>query len=120
MRQILISLFLFVLISCDEMTQSKSGPKIIDLPESKPTNFETDDSSFLKIIIQNENYKILFLNTPSTIKSINSLDSFLQKNKELLDKDKVLVTGFKNNEKHKGFKDLLLKYGISKFIVNSE
>ncbi|MBC7749077.1 MAG: hypothetical protein H7Z76_10975 [Methylotenera sp.] len=120
MRQILIFLFLFVLISCDEMTQSKSVPEIIDLPESKPTNFETDDSSFLKIIIQNENYKILFLNTPSTIKSINSLDSFLQKNKELLDKDKVLVTGFENNKKHKDLKDLLLKYGISKFRVNSE
>ena len=120
MRQILISLFLIVLISCDAMTQSKSASEIIDLPESKPTNFETDDSSFLKIKIQNEHYEILFLNTPSTIKNINGLDSFLQKNKELLDKDKVLVTGFENNEKHKDLKDLLLKYGISKFRVNSE
>ena len=120
MRRILIFLFLLVLIGCDEMTQSKSGPEIIDLPEFKPTNFETDDSSFLKIKIQNENYEILFMNTPSTIKNINDLDSFLQKNKELLDKDKVLVTGFENNEKHKGFKDLLIKYGISKFRVNSE
>ena len=120
MRRILIFLFLLVLVSCDEMTQSKSGPEIIDLPESKPTNFETDDSSVLKIKIINENYEILFLNTPSTIKNINDLDSFLQKNKELLDKDKVLVTGFENNEKHKGFKDLLVKYGISKFRVNSE
>ena len=120
MRQILISLFLLVLIGCDEMTQSKSGPEIIDLPESKPTNFETDDSSVLKIKIQNENYEILFMNTPSTIKNINDLDSFLQKNKELLDKDKVLVTGFENDEKHKGFKDLLVKYGISKFRVNTQ
>ena len=120
MRQILIPLFLLVLISCTETTQSKSEPLVVVLPESKPTNFETADSSFLKIKIQNENYEILFLNTPSKIKSLNALDSFLQKNKDRLDKDKVLVTGFENNENYKGFKDLLSKYGISKFRVNSK
>ena len=120
MRQILIPLFLLILVSCNEMTQSKSGPVIINLPISKPTNFETNDSSFLKIKIQNENYEILFLNMLSTIKSINSLDSFLQKNKDLLDKNKGLVTGFENKEKYKGFTDLLLKYGISKFRVNTQ
>ena len=120
MRQILIPLYLLVFISCNEMTQSKSTPEIINLPESKPTNFETNDSSFLKIKIKNENYETLFLNIPSTFKTINSLDSFLQKNKDRLDKNKVLVTGFDNNEKYQDFKNLLLKYGISKFRVNSE
>ena len=120
MRQILIPLYLLVFISCNEMTQSKSTPEIINLPESKPTNFETNDSSFLKIKIKNENYETLFLNIPSTFKTINSLDSFLQKNKDRLDKNKVLVTGFDNNEKYDDFKNLLLKYGISKFRVNSE
>lgn len=102
------------------MTQSKSTPEIINLPESKPTNFVTNDSSFLKIKIKNENYETLFLNITSTFKNINSLDSFLQQNKNLLDKSKVLVSGFDNNEKYEGFKNLLLKYGISKFRVNSE
>jgi hypothetical protein len=74
----------------------------------------------LKIKIQNENYEILFLNTLSTIKSINALDSFLQKNNALLNKDKVFVTGFENTAKFKGFKDLLLKYGIYKFRINTE
>ena len=120
MRQILIHLFYLVLISCNEMIQSKSEPVIFVAPESKPSNFETNDSSFLKIKIQNESYEILFLNMPSKIKSINALDSFLQKNKELLDTDKVLITGFENNEKYKSFIDLLSKYGISKFRVNSE
>jgi hypothetical protein len=118
MRPIL--LVLIVLLSCNEMTESKSEPVIVVTPQFKPTNFETNDSSFLKIKIQNENYEVVFLNIPSTIKSINALDSFLQKNKDLLDKDKVLVTGFVNDEKDKGFKDLLLKYGISKFRVNSQ
>jgi hypothetical protein len=120
MRQILVPLFLLVLISCNEKKQSKSEAVIVVAPESKPSNFETNDSSYLKIKIQNENYEILFLNTASTIKSINALDTFLQKNKSLLDKDKVLVTGFENVEKYKDFKDLLLKYGISKFRVNTE
>jgi hypothetical protein len=120
MRQILVPLFLLVLISCNEMTQFKSEPVIIVAPESKPTNFVINDSSFLKIKIQNEKYEILFMNTPSTINGINALDTFLQKNKDLLDKDKVVVTGFENDKKFKAFKDLLLKYGISKFRINSE
>ncbi len=119
MRQILVALFFLVLISCNEMTQSKSERVIVVAPESKPSIFETKDSTFLKITIQNETYEILFLNTPSTIKSINALDSFFQKNKGLLHKDKVLVSGFENNERFKVFKDLLLKYGISKFRVNT-
>ena len=118
MRQILIPLYLIVFISCNEMTQSKPTPEIINLPESKPTDFETNDSSFLKIKIKNENYETFFLNIPSTFKTINSFDSFLQKNKDRLDKNKVLVTGFDNNEKYEDFKNLLLKYGISKFRVN--
>lgn len=120
MRQILIPLSLLVLISCNGMKQSKPKQINIVAPESKPTNFETNDSSCLKINIQNENFEILFLNTASTIKNINALDSFLLHNKDRLNKDKVLVTGFENNEQFKGFKDLLLKYGISKFGVNSE
>lgn len=99
------------------MTQSKPETIFVEAPESKPTNFETNDSSFLKIYILNNNYEILFLNRPSSVKSINALDSFLQKNKDLINKDKVLVRGFENTEKNKSFKKLLLKYGISKLRV---
>ena len=120
MRQTLVPLFLLGLIGCNEMTQSKSEPVIVIAPESKPSNFETNDSSFLKIKIQNENYKISFLNKNLSIENNNALDTFLQKNKNQINKDKVLVTGFENTEKYKYFKDLLSKYGISKFRVNTE
>ena len=102
------------------MTQSKPKTITVFAPESKASNFETSDSSFLKIKIQNENYEISFLNKILSINNINMLDTFMQKNKDLIDKDKVLVAGFENIEMYKNFKDLLLKYGISKFRVNTE
>ena len=46
--------------------------------------------------------------------------SVLLKNESLLNKDKVVVTGFDNKENQKDFKNLLVKYGISKFRVNTK
>ena len=120
MKLIILTALLFGLISCDEMTQTNSESRTIILPASKPSNFETNDSSFLKIEIQDESYQILFLKRIFTVKSINALDNFLMENKGLVNKEKVIVTGFENNEKQKDFKALLLKYGISKFRVNTK
>jgi hypothetical protein len=119
MRQILVPLFLFGLFGCTDQSQSKPSIVIVNAPESTPTNFETNDSSFLKIIIQYDSYEILFFKEPSTIKGINALDSFLQQNIKLINKEKVLVTGFENTDKYQSFKDVLSKYGVSRFRVNT-
>lgn len=120
MRQILFILLLITLASCNIGVQSKAEPVIIETPPSKPTNFETNDSSFLKIKIQKESYQISFLNGNLSVNTIEGLDSFLRKNNHLINKENVLVTGeFTNTEKDKKFVDLLSKFGVSKFRVNT-
>ena len=97
---------------------SQTGPSEIHLPVSKASNFETNDSSFLKISNQDENYSISFLNKKVLIPNLNVLDSFFQKNKELIHKNKVIVSGFENVKKFNYLRDLLFKNGISKFYLN--
>ena len=120
MRQIISFLFFIVLTSCYEKTQPKSEPIIVVAPKSKPSNSGGNDPSFLKIKIQNDNYEISLLNKILSTDNINTLDSFIRKNKDLINKDKVFVAGFENEDKYKKFKDLLSKHGISKFQVPTE
>ena len=117
MKSFLLLVGLSSFVGCIEAIQS---PSEIPLPVSKPSNFETYDSSFLKIEIENDKYKILYLKDTSLLADINSLDIFLQKQKTTLNKDKIIVRGFDNNDSQKAFKDVLGKYGISKFIVNNK
>ena len=117
MKLIFAFLLLFGLNSCDLISEPRSEQVFVSTPESSPSNFETDDSSFLQIKIVNGNYETLFLKSTQIHKDINALDSFLQKNKTSLDKDKVVVAGYKQNGKLKDISDLLLKYQISKFRV---
>lgn len=120
MRQIQFILLLITLVSCNIGVQSKAKPVIIETPVTKPTNFETNDSSFLKIKIQKQDYQISFLNENLSINYIDGIDSFLRKNNQSINKEKVVVTGeFTNTEKGKKLVHLLSKYGISKFRVNT-
>lgn len=114
MKQFILPLFLLGLYSC----QPKPQTDIINLPISKSSDFETDDSSFLKIKMKNFHYEISFLNQQHHFKSVNSLDSFLQANKNELNKEKVIVTNFDTTNKFKEFKEVLSKYNISRFRLN--
>ena len=118
MKFIVLLTSLLILLSCIETIQSSPETEIINLPVSKPSNFETTDSSFLKIGIENNTYKVLYLKDTSLLAGIEGLDNFLLKHKRSLNRDKIIVTGFDDNAKQKAFKDLLVKYGISKFRVN--
>ncbi|HUS02078.1 MAG TPA: hypothetical protein VMY77_10145 [Chitinophagaceae bacterium] len=116
MRQIIISLFLIGFTSCNEMTQPK--PVVVEAPESKPS-IDAVDSSFLKIKIGGDNYSISFFNETYPTKNINELETFLKKNIDRINKNKVLVTGLGNSEKKQSLLDLFSRYGISKFHANS-
>jgi len=120
-NKIPVYICLLILTGCDILTASKSEPKEeIVTPVSQPSNFETNDSSYLKISIHDEAIEIQFLNSTSILNNLNTLDSFLQKNQARLDKDKILVTGSDTSAKFKSFFDLLSKYGISKVRTNSK
>jgi hypothetical protein len=118
MRQILLSLFFITLVGCKEVVEYKSDPVTVTAPRTEVSNFETNDSTYLKINIQNENYKISFLNEDLFVDNIHGIDSFLQKNSQSIVREKVIVTGFNNTEKDKDFIGILSKYGVSKFRVN--
>ena len=106
--------------SCNLMTQSKSEPSIVHGPESKPSNFETNDSSFLKLKIKGNKFEIQFLKNVSVAENINDLDAFFQKNQKLINREKIIVTGLDTTRNNKDFRDLLAKYGISKVRMNEE
>ena len=116
MKQFILSFCLLGLFSC----QSKQKAIIVNTPVSEVSNFETNDSSYLKIKIEPLAYEISFLNKKYNLVNLLSLDSFLQKNKDFLNKDKVVVTNFDTTNKHTDFKEILIKNGISRFRVNRE
>lgn len=120
MKKIILPLLLLALNSCQYFEKPVSEPVVVVAPPSQPGKFETSDSSFLQIKIQKEQYEVLFLKDTLTIKSIGSLDSFLQKNKSVLNKDKVFVSGLRNFGKIGDFRKLLLKNGISTFRIDTE
>ena len=116
MNQFILSFCLLGLFSC----QSKQETVIVNTPGSEVSNFETNDSSYLKIKIEPLTYEISFLNKKSNVENLLSLDTFLQKNKDVLNKDKVVVTNFDTTNKYREFKETLIKNGISKFRINRE
>lgn len=120
MRHLILPILFIGLTSCNLLTQSKSEPVTVIVPASKPSNFETTDSSFLKLKIKEDKFEIEFLKKTSVADNVNSLDSFFQKNIALINREKVIITGLDTPKKNKNFEDLLTKYGISSAIINTE
>ena len=87
-------------------------------PASKPTNFETTDSTFFKLKVKEGKYEIDFLKNVSLINNLSGLDSFFQKNQKLINREKVVVTNFDTSDYN--LKGLLRKYGLTYFRVNVE
>ena len=52
MRPIVLPFIFILFTSCNLITQSKSEPVIVIAPETKPSNFDTNDSSFLKLLLR--------------------------------------------------------------------
>lgn len=107
-------------VSCNLVTQSNSEPVVINTPISNPSSFETNDSSFLKIKIQGNKFEIDFLKNISEIDNIDKLDSFIQKNKQLINKEKVVLSGFDTTKINKNLNDLFLKHGITKLRISRD
>lgn len=116
MRQLILSLIIIASASCNSVIQSE--PVTFTAPKSKPSNFETNDSSFLKLRIKEDKFEINFLKKASVIDNINKLDTFFQKNIGLINKEKVVITNFDTSNKNESLIELLEKYEISKFRVN--
>lgn len=120
MRPIVLPFIFILFTSCNLITQSKSEPVIVIAPETKPSNFDTNDSSFLKLTVKEDKFEIELLKQVSLIDNINSLDSFLQKNMPLINKEKIVITGLDSSMKNKSLNDLLIKYNIPSVRINTE
>ena len=120
MKRFILSLTIITVAGCNLATQSKSEPVTFVAPESKPSNFETNDSSFLKLKIKDDKFEVDFLKKKSMIENTTSLDSFFKKNNTLIDKEKIVITGLDTTAKNKSLKDMLKKYGFSRIRLNTE
>ena len=119
MKTFILSIIVLASASCNPASQSKSEPVTIIAPVSKSSNFETNDSSFLKLKIKEDKFKIDFLNKELELDNITALDTFFQKNIARINKEKIVITGF-DTTKNKNLTGLLAKYGISNFRINVE
>ena len=117
MKQIISLLFLIALASCTDMTTSENIN--VEPPATKPSNVDTNDSTFLKINITGENYAISFLKETDVTNHITELETFLEKNKDRINKDKVVVTGLADSKNKQNILDLLARYGVTRFHHNS-
>lgn len=119
MRRLFLLIAMFGLSSCDLLMQSKSEPVSFAAPVSQPSNFETSDSSYLKLRRNGTKLEVQLLNKITVIEDLNRLDSFLMENSQNIDKEKVVVTSSDSMVTRK-LGVVLAKYGVLKFRVNVE
>lgn len=118
MRKFLVPCLVFMLTSCDLVTHQKAGEVVeVYAPETKP-NFETNDSSYLKLKIMGEKFEANFLKNITKLDNISSLDTFLQKNAALIDREKIVLTNLDTTAENKALRNLLTKHGFSKLKLN--
>lgn len=113
---VLIAVFIFFKI----ITASKSSPVIFHAPVSAPTKVDNIDSSFLRIKLLTDKYKVSLFEKSITTNQPDSIENFIVTNANQINKDKIVVIG---DEKMKGFqavKLLLKNNGVTRFIVNAE
>ena len=119
MKKFIVPLFLVSFTSCDMATKPKTESVVFNAPESKPQNFNTTDSSYLRINIKGDKFETEFLKKMVVLNTLNSLDSFLQINNGLIHDEKVIVSVFDTANKNKGITAVLQKHGITKFAINT-
>ena len=98
----------------------KSVPHIFHAPVSAPTKVDNIDSSFLRIKLLTDKYKVSLFEKSITTNQPDSIENFIVTNANQINKDKIVVIG---DEKMKGFqavKLLLKNNGVTRFIVNAE
>jgi len=89
---------------------------VIQAPVSVTTKIEENDSSNLVITVENKSYKVTLRNRSFATDKLDALKNFLEENKTLVDKEKVMV--FKkndNNNMDSNFINVLLKMNITRF-----
>ena len=102
------------------ITASKSTPVVFNAPASNLTKVDITDSSFLRITLLTDKYRISLFEKSITTNQLDSVGNFITANKTQINKDKIVVIG---NEKMKDFQSvvLLLKNnGVERFRVNAE
>lgn len=120
MKTFILSAIVIACFSCNITTQSKPEPVTVTAPTSQPSNFVTDDSSYVKINMLEGKYEVDFLKHRSALENMKALDSFFQSNTKLIDKEKIVITGFDSAKNRKELTDLLAKYGIVKLRINTK
>lgn len=119
MKLLIPSFILIASTSCQLATSySNADPVAVTTPESKASNFETNDSSFLQLKIKEDKFEIDFLKKVSVFNSMDELDAFLQKNQNRINKSKVVITHFDTT--NNSLVTLLAKFGITRFSINND
>ncbi len=98
---------------------SHTSPEAITVhsPKSVSIKIDPNDSTFLKIYLQESDYKATFLAQSLTTNDIHKIDQFILRNKLQIDAKKILIIITQNvsMEKFKALKQVLLKYSYFRF-----
>jgi archaellum biogenesis ATPase FlaH len=117
MKHLILAIAVICLVSC--IGAKAPEPVTVIAPVSAATTV-LSDSSFFKLNIKNNKFEIDFLNNIAVMDSLSYVDSFLQKNIALINKDKVIVAGFDTSKVNTKLVAVLSKYGLSKFTISDE
>jgi biopolymer transport protein ExbD len=108
---------------CNLQTKNKIPESIqVQAPKSVDIKIDPKDSSYLKITVAKNGYKISLPEDSLTTTEINNIDTFLLENIIKVNKNKVFVMG-NSKEKYDRFKVLmtvLKKYEIFRFSIVTE
>ncbi|MCW3073921.1 MAG: hypothetical protein JWP69_990 [Flaviaesturariibacter sp.] len=108
-------------MSCHSVTDTDpTEPVTVTAPETKPTQVDPMDLSYLRIKLGEGGYAVSISEELLITKELNALDSFLSANKARIDTNKVVMVGKNIPERVKDIQPLLVKHGISKFQVNED
>ena len=108
-----------VLISCnsENVTTDSGSVKTTLISES----IGYIDSTFLVIKLHKTEYSISIRNDSVVTPNVSTVDSFLSKQIGLIQKDKMVVIRSKNNiERFNNLKDILKKYELNKFRIETD
>lgn len=109
----------FVFFKLATLTK-KPEPLVINAPMSEPSPIGGLDQSFLKIKLLQNKYEVSLFAKTITTGQLDSIEDFISKNENLLDRDKVAVVGNQEMKEFHAINSLLKKKGITRFRLNSK
>ncbi len=95
----------------------KTETIVVQPPFSKPSAIENTDASFLNINLLQQRYEVSLRSRTIATNQLDSVERFITSNLQLVNPDKVAITGNKATPEFERIRSLLQKNGITKIML---